>query len=160
MAVAKFTLAGGHLAAGPVNVVAFGVGIVRATRVLVRRDNAAAGYVETVDDDEAAGGDDLGVHIECYGLASLDGQLGDFMPANESSRLGARNSFQCRSIDHFLDRFDAALHLLGGELELVILAFRKRLFAKPKEPGFEARQLERRGSFKRRHGSARHKDLL
>src|SRR5438876_277274 len=57
MAVAQFALAGGDLAAAPIDVVAFVMRVVTAARVVVLRDDAAPADVETVDDDEATGGD-------------------------------------------------------------------------------------------------------
>src|SRR5437773_11124437 len=52
-------LLGGHFAVAPIDVVALVMWIVRAARIIVRRNNAAARNIETVHDYESARGHDL-----------------------------------------------------------------------------------------------------
>src|ERR1051326_4321960 len=114
-------------------------------RVIVRSNDAAASQVESIDNHKTTRGRNFGVNVKGNGFARVKGQFGNLVAANEDFILLPGNSFQCRSIDNALDGFNAAFGFLRSELELVSFVFRKGLFAKPKEPGLEARQFIRRG---------------
>src|SRR2546421_11175334 len=139
MSIAQVPLARRNLATAPINIIAFGMRIMGAARVVVRGDDAAAGNVKAIYNDESAGGRDICVNIEGNGLSRVNRQLGHLMPPNKIILFFARNRCQRGSINDVLDRINAALDLLRCKLELVCLFFREGLFAEPKEPRLEPR---------------------
>src|ERR1051326_481747 len=90
----------------------------------------------------------------------VKGQFGNFVAAYEQFVGFARHRFERRSINHFLNRLNAALGLLGRQFEFVRVSFGKRLFAEPKESRLETGKLEGRRAFERRNRAASNKNLL
>ena len=86
-------------------------------------DDAAAGNVEAVHDDEPAGGSDLVAASKATGFLVSQRQFGDLVAADEGSRLpGAGPVSSVEASMTFSMLLDLALDFLGGELELVVPA--------------------------------------
>src|SRR5581483_9892232 len=120
----------------------------------------AAGDFETIDDDEAAGGDDLGMGVEGDRAFGLERQFRDLVAADELLVAIARDGFERGGVDDLLDGGDFTLGFLGGELELVGAALGKGIAAEPEEAGFETVQFVGRILFVRGDGAALDENLL
>src|SRR2546427_12063567 len=98
MAVAPAALFGRDLALAPKDArTPFSTG--RAPRVISGRDNAAARNLEAIDNHEAAGGNDVRLHVKGDGPPGVNVKLGDLVPSDEKLVLFARDGFECRGID-------------------------------------------------------------
>ena len=139
MSIAQFALTRGDFSAAPINVFALGVRIVRASRVIIRCNDTAAGDVEAIHDHEAARGRDFGMDVKRDRLSRVQGQFAHLVAANEDLIILARDGRQRGRINNFLDGCDTALDFLGSELELVGFPFGKRLLAEPEKARFELR---------------------
>ena len=122
-------------------------------------DDAAAGNVEAVHEDEAAGGGDLINGVEGDGLAGAEHQLGGLM-AMDGGLAGALDGLQRGGVDDALDLLDLAVGFLRGELEAVVASRDQGLLAEPEDAGFETGQPVRRGVLEGGDGPALDKDLL
>ena len=75
MPIAQLALRAGNAAEAPVNIIAFGAGIMDATRVIVRGDYAAARNVKPIDNDKAAGRDYVRVDVKGNRFAGMPRQV-------------------------------------------------------------------------------------
>src|SRR5437879_7843945 len=102
MAIALLALYGSDSAPAPKNIFAFGVRIMRAARVVVRLDDAAASKVETIQKHKAAHDGNLLMNVEGNRLARMNRQFGHFVSSNGRSIAIVANFFQRRGINDFV----------------------------------------------------------
>src|SRR5581483_956673 len=104
--IAQGALAGVDLAVAPVDVAALVQAVGGAAGIIVLGHDAAAGDFETIDDDEAAGGDDLGMGVEGDRAFGLERQFRDLVAADELLVAIPRDGFERGGVDDLLDGGD------------------------------------------------------
>ncbi len=137
MAIPRFPLLGGNLAAAPVEVLTLVMGTVAAARIVVVRDNSTATHVVAVYYHKPAGRGHVAMDIKCHRTLCLNDELGDLMASDELLVRTTLKRIQRGSVDHFLYRLDIALDLLCGEFELVRAPLGEWSAAEPEQPGLE-----------------------